>query len=372
MTSLPVSVSISDPIFKAGGRTGLNIPLAHRIGTYTHQTDADGGFKSAAISMPISPQEVGSWIASSLGQHVEVFGQSTIKAWEGYIDSIVINMGFVSFTRGPLVDIGNRITVRYTDFTVGQPANTTAQNDTDSQASYGIWHKVVNTGSVSATTADNIRNTYLQEHKLPESTTTLSAQSTEPTLTLNCQGYINWLSYPYNEVTNTTYTAREKVLEVLGDSPNTIFSTTYNHIEANTLSVNRLDNDYREALNVIRDIVALGGMSDNTRRLFGVYEDRLCYLQPIPSAIGYTMRASDPTIHDVGGKSIDPWDIRPGKWLQVVDFLPGEVSPTDLREDPRNIFIESVIYTAPYDFSINGGKTGTLTQQLSKLGLGGV
>lgn len=368
MTTLPVTILVSDPIYRSS--TTFRLPLSHRISAFSFQIDTDGGYKSATISIVLNPDEIGKFIETALGQHVEIYNRGTIKVWEGYVDSLSVNLGQLSFSRGPLNEIGNRITALYTDFITAQPAVTTAQNDTISQERYGIWHKVMSIGSVSSTSADNIRNTFLQESKWPESSHSLSFAGSETVLTLNCLGYEKWITYPYNEATDTTYTAREKILEVLSDDPNGIFSTDYTNIETNTLSVARLDNDYRVAIEVIKDIVSLGGDADNIRRIFGVYNDRVAYLQAIPQEVEYTMKVGDPVMYDKFGHAIEPWNIRAGKWIKMVDFLPGfNVASTNPREDPRNIFIESVTYTAPYDFSINGGKTGTVTQQLAKLGL---
>lgn len=369
MTILPVSIFLSDPLYWADS-TSFKLGLSTRVSAYSQEIAADGGYKTATVTMSVSTDEIGRFVETALGQHIEVYDQSTVKIWEGYVDNITVNLGTLSFSRGPLAEIGNRITALYTDFTTSQPAVTTAQNDTISQERYGIWHKVVSVGSVSATTANSIRNTYLQESKWPESTHSVAFAGGETTLTLTCLGYINWITYPYNEATDTTYTAREKILEVLADDPNTIISTDYNFIETNTLSVARLDNDYRVALEVIKEIVNMGGDADNIRRTFGIYNNRVAYLQAIPQEIEYTMRVGDPVMYDKYGRAIEPWNVRAGKWIKMVDFLPGlNIASTNPREDPRNVFIESVTYTAPADLAINGGKTGTVTQQLSKLGL---
>lgn len=368
---MTISVFADSPIYSS--LSANRISLGTRLSGYSHTIDADGGYKSATISLPISLFEVSDWIESGLGRDIRAFGDSGSRIWEGFVNQISVSYGNLAIARGPLLDIANRVQVKYTDFTVGQAAITTAQNDTDSQTVYGIRHKVVSTGSISSTNADSIRNTYLQEYKLPELTQTLSSQPNETLLTLDCLGYVEWLDYPYNEITNTTYTLREKVLEVLGDDPNDVFSTNYANIETNTLSVFRMDTEYRLASTVLSDLIGMGGSSNNNRRLFGVYDDRICYLQEVPTTtVKYRFNLRDGHLYEQNLGDISPYSIRPGYWLEVVDFLPIQSTATELRENPSMIFIESVSYTSPYDFSINGGKTGTLTQQLAKLGLGGI
>lgn len=380
--SLPVSVTLSDPIYFV--QRNLTFNLGSALIGYSHQNAADGGYKSATLTVAIAASEVGYWLRHGLGKHVEAFC-GTVKVWEGFVDSLALNIGSLAVTRGPLLDIGNRVTARYTDPTVGQQANTTAANNTDSQAVYGIHHKVISAGTVSPTNGDKIRDSYLQENKLPETSITVSFQGNDVGLTLNCLGYVEWLKYPYNEITDTTYTAREKILEVLSDDPNGIFSTNYNFIEANTLSVYRLDNEYRLAETVLAEIIAMGNheaatSGGNDRRTLQVYDDRTIYIQKTPTVIHYKVRVFDPAkaILDETASPIDPSTIKAGQWLQIIDFpniepasTPSGYTTPDLRTDPRMIFIESVTYTAPYDFSINGGKTGRLAQQLAKLGVSG-
>jgi hypothetical protein len=50
----------------------------------------------------------------------------------------------------------------------------------------------------------------------------------------------------------------------------------------------------------------------------------------------------------------------------------GRVADTNIRQDPRNIFVESLAYTAPYGLILNGGKISTLSQRLAQKGLGGI
>lgn len=133
--------------------------------------------------------------------------------------------------------------------------------------------------------------------------------------------------------------------------------------------------------------MALGGASDNYRRLFGVYDDRVIHLNSIPSTIDYTVKASSfgAPIREAGTDAIvQPWNIRPGKWLRILDaslaeveiesgevlYLGGSASQRELRQHPSLIFIESITFTAPYDFALNGGKTDTVSAQIAKLAFG--
>ncbi len=58
-------------------------------------------------------------------------------------------------------------------------------------------------------------------------------------------------------------------------------------------------------------------------------------------------------------------------YLFFSDLLTGRTLPTELRTDPRYMFIETVQYRAPNQLQLMGGKTDRLPQMLARLGLGG-
>jgi hypothetical protein len=132
-------------------------------------------------------------------------------------------------------------------------------------------------------------------------------------------------------------------------------------------------NDNAAAWSLIQGLVARGDSSDN-RYIFGIYNGRVPTYEAIPTDFEYQQRLSDPAqrVETPQGIEVKPWDVTAGKWLFVPDFLIGQVQPTDLRLDPRMIFIESLTYTMPWGLSIQGGKTDKLSQKLAKLGLGGI
>lgn len=369
-----ISVAYEPPLWAGVGDSGR----INHLATYSQTIGADSGYDTASFNLAANYDMVYEWLNFGLGRHIEAFNEGNDKIWEGFANEIGINFDPLAVTIGPLIDIANRVTVKYSDFATGQPARTTAANDTTSQELYSIVHKVVSVGAVSSTIAEKIRDTYLAEHRFPETNQTLSGQASGSGITVNCLGYVKFLElYPYNEATNTTYTHREKALEVLGDSPNAsygIFSTNYNFIEANTLSVFRLDNDDRIAYSVLRDLVNMGGTADNNRRLLGVYDNRIVHIEQIPSTVEYTVKLSDPSrsIRTTSDDIVMPWSVRAGKWLDVVDFPKYSGQVLSLHQDPGKIFIESVTFNSPYGWQINGGKANTLPQQLAKLGLGGI
>lgn len=369
-----ISIIYADPLCKTG-RMGYLGTLTSELNSYQHSIASEGGYVSAQFSIPSNPTDLEGWLGDGLGRHIQTFNSAGEVIWEGFVNEIDISFGPLSIKRGPLMNIANRLTVLYSDFTTGSSETTTVANDTDSQDRYGIIHKVLSTGRCSSTTANSLRDTYLAENSLPETSQTLASQSGDLAVNVSCLGYVKWLeAYPYNNGTVNTYTLREKVIEVLSSDPNGIMGTNYTQIEPNTLSVFETDEDNRIAYNIIKELVAMGGDANNNRRTFQIYADRRPYLQEIASVIEYQMNLSGtgPQVENVLGDRVNPWDVKPAKWLMFTDFLVG-LNPTgNLREDPRAMFIERVTYNAPFDVTLEGGKVSTLKQQLAKLGLGGV
>ncbi len=367
-----VSVIYGDPLWM-DGRASSYPTLTSELDSYTDTSVALGGYDSATITMRLSRDEIESWLENGLGRHIECNSPSDEKRWEGFVDEISASIGALSITRGPFLNIANKIKVRYSDYTTGVSSSTATASNTASQDKYGIRYKILSAGRCSSATAIRIRDTYLLENAWPESNQTI-VKGGDLTMTLTCKGYRYLLDYPYNEATTTAYTLREKLIDVVADVPTSdIFSTIITNIDANTLSVNQLENTDKLGWDIIKELVAMGGDSSNDRAIFGIYNERVPFYSLIPSTTEYQMRLSDIGINVMSnvGARVEPWDVKPGKWLEFTDFMAGANYST-FRQNPRYMFLESVTFTAPNDVSFTGGKADQLPARLAKLGLGGI
>ncbi|MHC4748297.1 MAG: hypothetical protein ACYTFW_00340 [Planctomycetota bacterium] len=335
------------------------------------------------------PQQViDEWLENGLGRHVVVYSGETEFLWEGFVNKVTFNIGALSAVRGPMFDIGNRVSVIYTPIidalvdpvVTGSATETPITEDADSQARYGIIEKIISGGQLvddgTIDEAEEIRDLYLAEMKLPYTDETINLGSlAEPSMTVECLGYKEWLkTYVYNEYDSISVTLDTKIKNVLGNDPNSIFSTDYSFIVSNALLTNKLDDKNRFANTIIEELVGQGDASNN-RWSFRVDEDRVCYYEAIPTTIKYlhslTSSAQNLTLLD--GTEIRPWIVRAGEWVEISDFVTSETeySPTDLRTNPRLLFAEQVTYTAPHQLSIVGGKISSVRQRLNQLGVGG-
>lgn len=379
--SVELSISAYEPLVVGTGI--IDDSIGQKAESYSQTISALGGYESASISINDRQLDIENWLSSGLMRHIEVYNPSLVKIWEGFVNEIVITLGGLSVTRGPLLSVSNNVAVTYSTIdtsisppAVGQRATTAFSADTDSQALYGFLESTLNTGGATSTEATTIRDVYLNENKDPQTSQQLTlSQNNTISMQLNCLGYYHlFKKYIYNQTASTGETDLDTVLAaIIAGDPNSIFSTDTSKITANTLQVKQYLNDNSPAWSLIQGLVARGDSSDN-RYIFGIYNDRVPTYEAIPINYEYQQRLADPAqkIENQAGIEIKPWDVKAGKWLFVPDFLIGKVLPTSLRLDPRMIFIEQVTYSMPWDLSIRGGKADKLGQKLAKLGIGGI
>jgi len=358
--------------------------LTQQLDEYTHTIRALGGYWSARFTVGGNRHLMDDWLQDGLGRHIEVFDGSLTKIWEGFVDKILVSYGPLAVERGPLLDTANSVAINYSAITydendepvVGTRETSDYEDDTDSQALWGIIPKILSTGGIQTTAAEAVRDSFLRENAAPETSKTWRSTSagSETNVTVECLGYVHWMNWAFNDLTSGGYDADEKILAVLADTPNSTWLTYgTDHVDENTLDVESWENQNNLAWSVIKDTVAHGDTTNN-RWIFGIYENRDAYYQAAPTTIEYQQRLSDTAVRleSVEGMEVYPWNILPGKWIIYPDFLIGQAAEQDLRDDPRAMFIEEVKFTAPDQLEMQGGKTGKLDAIIAKLGLRGI
>lgn len=360
--------------------------IQDKVDAYSHTLGAFGGYLNASIGLLDTKEEIEDWFMHGVGRHIEVFNSEGDQIFEGFVNSLSGGFGPLSFEKGPLIDVANRVSVIYQliNRTVNPPidgmqAVTASADDNTSKLAWGVWEKIFNGPGMSATEAIQVRDKFLNDRKEPESSRNLSGGAAEPHVTLSIFGYMHFLKAGiYNQTTNSgTITLATKLAAILDDGgadPNGLFASTNASIEANAILVQRYENDNTVPLALIKGLVAQGEPTNDERTLFGVFQDRKVVYETMPSDVEYTRALSDKLqrVTTEGGVWVYPWDVKAGKWLEITDFLIGEEDQDDLRLDPRMMFLEQVSYTAPWGLDLQGGKVSTLAQRLAQLGTGGV
>jgi hypothetical protein len=383
MTSLfdqiGLKVNYYAALAKAGAEQGS---LTREIASYAHETLAVGGYWTCDIGLTLSLKNAESWYALGLGRQIKAYTKSG-KVWEGFVNQVQVNAGAVTETRGPVLDIGNRISATYTpvDFSVyppvtGTETTTIITENLDSQAEFGIVEKVIAAGQCTDDTAEQLRDIQLQDGAWPLTSGPLSiapGSAQFPAVTLNCLGNVHWLTaFIYEDLTPGYIILSDKLQNIVTADPNGYISTDFTNVVANNFLLEQMEAKGRFAFDIITELLNLGNDTNDYRRNFGVYNDRVVYYSAIPTDYLYTHRLSDPAqrVLDRGKRVVYPWAIRPGNWLFVPDFVPGFIPPNaNLRSDPRWKFLESVRYSAPASLDLSGGKLDRLSQAIAKVSM---
>jgi len=254
-------------------------------GEFSFTIQASGGYWSFSITIPDSQIDIEDWIINGLERNIVVYNDADVVIWEGFVNRVTANLAGLSVTRGPLLDIGNRLSVTYAKQEVVGSEIVTTQNLTtiiaDSSTSnlkYGIFEKIVGAGTVwEDTQADEIRDTWLAERAEPEMSKQFVGGANPPSVTIECLGWVHFLgNYVYNadEVgvgLNVSIEASDKLINIIdGDpfmvafngDPNGLFDADGNgEIADNAMLFARWEDQNTTAWGLIKDIVSAGSIA---------------------------------------------------------------------------------------------------------------
>jgi hypothetical protein len=379
-----ITIAVFMPLVQGGGQITT---ITEDVESYSHSIAASGGFVSASFTINGSRETLENWIEYGIGRHIQAHAPDNRVIWEGFVDQVSVTMGGITTNRGPLLNIANRVSVMYTPIIdpdtdppiTGTPTETVITQDTDSQEKYGIWEKVVNTGNMLDVDAEFLRDLFLAENAYPDGSCTISlgSDTSAMSVSVTCRGYVDWFGYAYNDITTPMSVAvSTKLADVIDADPNSLFSSTASSttMDTNMVLAVSYEDQNRTARTIIDELVSYGGGADD-RWLFGVYANRIIHFNQAPTAVEYVYYLVDNSqrIETKTGEVIPAWDVLPGKWISMLDFMYGSaVTELDAHGDPRSFFVEQVDYTAPNTISISGNKVRKLPQYLAKMSLGGV
>lgn len=341
-------------------------------------TEAFGGYTKGSVDLALPEHIAEFFYDHGLAMHVELVTPGGEIFWEGFVNRVSVKWGSVEWGRGPLMDIGNRVSAIYTpildtdeDPPVKGPAQPTPLVDNDESIGYyGVIEKVLSLGERIPDNAENIRDAWLAENAYPDRTPKFQSGST-PSVKLELLGYVERLdAWVYNNVSSIlTTTSSAKVLSILGDDPNGMF-TDLSEIDSTNLALQAsFENESKTALSIIKSITA-GGGADDARWVFGVYAGQQVRFREIDTYTDplYARRIDlGGQIFYSNGQFLRPWFVRPGYWMVLQDT---RISDDTALKD-RTIFIERVSFKYPYDINVYGEKVSKFKHRLEKLGLGG-
>ncbi len=373
-----ISVNLYDPLLRA------DFKFYRRVtpDTYAHTINAFGGYDTATITLAMTQTEAEDWLESGLMRHVKVYAAALDSVWQGFVDSVKVNLGPLSVTYGPLLNMANRVYVMYSPtsegasgFVFGTQAVTMPSNNTDSQDRYGIMPAILSGSTMAEANALIQRDTHLGNNGWPKLTQDWTDAGSRPvTVTLNCKGYFHLLNYPYINALSGATNAYEKIIQVLQDTPNSAwlaFDTSYPNITYNFMQVPIEEIQLRIGLSIIKGIVAMGDDFFN-RWMFYISNDLRAHYHIAPFSPSYRayIQQGGVILQSSTQGTVEPWRMKPGWWLAFDDFLVGR-NTIETASDPRMMFVERLSYRAPFGLQLQGGNRDEIVQVLAQFGMGG-
>lgn len=352
------------------------------VQSYEHSSASLGGFWSASLNLKLPLTQLEEWLEYSIGRQVQVKGRANTIAWEGIINRVSVNVGGYNITVGPYTDICNKVKITYSVFLQLGAGNATGirvvtdyLQDTKSQERYGILEKNFSTGGITEGTVNELQWMLLNRYAYPPRSEdlTLPGETVRTTfdIKIECIGYMALFEkYTYNSTTEGTQNLSTKLSSILAAEPNALFTSV---ITTNTLQVPAYENSDSEAWGLIKELVTMGDQSVN-RYKFGVYENRRAIYEPVSNSIVYIrpFREGVSVIQDSSGGLLQPWQIRPGNFIWVTDLIPGKPLSSNLDDDKRVLYADTVQYRMPDGLVINGAHHFRVEQRLAQLGISGL
>lgn len=367
-------------------RTGelIDDNMAAKINSLSAEWQIYGGYWQLKHQFDTTQSIGEEWLEDGLVRHIELYRPSGVLAWEGFVNSITLNVGGLSITRGPLIGgVENRIRAVYstvdtsTDIpTIGIREKTVWASNIISQARYGIHEGVLSVGGATQTRAEHFRDTALAERAEPNTSEDDNlTNSSVPSVSIQALGYAHWLkTYTVNLTTTGDQNASTKLAAVLGADPNSIFGNST--IETNTVQVGAYDNDYRIADAVVKAIVALGNAT-NERTMFGFIGNRQAVYKTVPDSPIYQRRLAEAASRLENFQQsgwVEPYEAEVGELVFYADLLSGKPqapSTVIAQGDPRYLRIDRATYTLPIALTLAGEQFSQLDQIMAQKGLGG-
>lgn len=322
---------------------------------YRHKIAAVGWFDTASCDLLIPRHEAEMWLDQYLGNRVAFYVDNPAEPiWEGLVNRITYQVANVTFTAS-LDKLYNRVQVQYNTTT---PGTTTATNNTDSQAVYGIKQGVVDAQiqytSAGSTLPDALRDFLITAHAWPRISAAYGAGNMV-LLSVEFVGFYHTLEWEiWANAAGTAAGASTVLSEVIAGLANG--TTFFDNADTSAIATNAAFNQRRTSRNgqtaweFMQAIQETGDGSGGNYYVMGIEPtdfnagDRRFYYRAANTAIEYTVRLTDGMkIRNLYGGYVQPWRVLPDRGIRLQDVLVGW---NGLGDDPREAYIELVDYDA--------------------------
>lgn len=320
---------------------------------YQHTIASMGWFDTANCQLAVTQKEGERAYESWVGNRVAVYVRNAAQPiWEGLISRITFEAGGVTFTRS-LEEMFNRVKVTWKDTQTPATNQSTATNNTDSQAIYGIKEGSIDGLSEQGTStqrADSITDLLVALQAFPLSS--MSEGGGANILRLEMLGFYHTLEW--ENLRSTSNTARNPhtyfnttLLPGLANGTTFFDNTDFSQIDTNTAWSSPERSSMGET--VWQQVQKFTEPGDGVDRwIAGITPtgvntgERLFYYRESNTTIEYTARVRDGMrIRNLYGGIVPPYLVRPDRGLRLTDVLVGWNSQ---GLDPRELYVSVVRY----------------------------
>ena len=352
--------------------------LSQMVNGYSHIIAANGGYKSASISMTMQQEEIEGWIENGLGRNITVYNEGQQPIWNGFVNDIEVSMADLTITLNCLGYIEwlkaytyNSTTAATT--TINAAINAVLVADPNNIISSDYTKLTANTFSIpSYTNDDNLALDYING---------LVAMGDAAFNRYLFGVYANQRAEYTVMPTVNEYIAQVSGLNVkrgpllgIANKVAIVYSTVDTSVTPPAVGVRKktayaIDIASQNKYGIIEKILSSGGSTDaNATNIRDTY---IGDAHEPETTQTITINAGEITTPQ--GRVIEPWNVLPAKWAFIPNFMIGRIPDTTaMRDDMRYLFIESLTFTAPYGLILTGAKISKLPQILGQLGLLGV
>lgn len=337
---------------------------------YQHKISAVGGYDTASFELAVYAADADFWF-DRLGCEIKVFIDNPIlPAWEGYVNRINFAIGALTYTSS-LDELANRVSVTYSAPGVAAtPQRTTAVNNTDSQAIYGVKEGALDGYLIEGTNVtkfDALQAMVLATQAFPQKSTIFNPQGqTGGLLSVECLGWSHTLEWvKYTETAAAAIDADQIFTDILATYPNTDFFdvTDTGLITANPSFAqnpnSRINQTYWEMFQSIQE-----AGDGSSRWVMGITPTvngvRRFYYRSATTTTKYILRSSEGRIRDIYGQLVNPWIVQPDVGVKVADYAVGWNK--SIGDDPTTFYIDTIDYDANSQ-SVQLGSTDNITAE---------
>lgn len=335
-------------------KQGTKFIRRYRIINYKQSISAQGWFDTAVADVMLRDvQEAQQFCLDYIANRVAVIIDDPITpAWEGFINRITANNGVKAFTIS-LDEMGNRITVKYTDGTTPStpvPTPTAVAENLTSQAIYGIKQAEMEFGYVrnGASAMATLRDSLLVNRSYPQSSVKEGNGFLVRIEMLGFYHTLKWETYT-SAASGAAPTISTFINTLLTnvDNGSTFFDKTdTSQITASAITFPAQQRNGSTIWDLFQQLAEIGDASDGyivgiTPTNWNTGKRRL-YYRKINKVINYHVNMFERLrVRTRNRQAVQPWRVVPDNGVRIDDWQIAYNLPGD---DPRFTYIYGVDY----------------------------